>query len=54
MNTLQGDSGGPVVKDGEIIGIISFCKLCATEVADVHTNVYLYMDFITSILEKHL
>jgi antitoxin (DNA-binding transcriptional repressor) of toxin-antitoxin stability system len=43
-----------VVKDGEIVGIISYSKPCATLVPDIHTDVLIHMDFITLALQDQL
>jgi secreted trypsin-like serine protease len=50
FNTLQGDGGGPLVRDGEIVGIISYSRPCATHVPDIHTDVYKHIAFILSVL----
>jgi secreted trypsin-like serine protease len=50
FNTLQGDDGGPVVRDGEIVGIILHNKPCARNIPDIHTDVYKHMGFILSVL----
>lgn len=45
---LQGDSGGPVASNGEIVGIVTWISgdFCATDAPDVTTNVYKFKDFI--------
>lgn len=50
---VQGDSGGPVIYNGTIQGIVSYGEShCAYGTPDVHTNVALYLDWIDETLKK--
>ncbi|XP_011310431.1 chymotrypsin-2-like [Fopius arisanus] len=49
--TCYGDSGGPLISNGEIIGITSTGKdVCAGQYPDVFTHVYLYLPWIQEVL----
>ncbi|XP_011310434.1 chymotrypsin-2-like [Fopius arisanus] len=49
-----GDSGGPLISNGEIIGIASFVKGgCASQYPDVFTHVYLYLPWIQEVLARY-
>ncbi|XP_011504762.1 PREDICTED: chymotrypsin-2-like [Ceratosolen solmsi marchali] len=48
-----GDSGGPVVRNNEIVGIISFSKPCATMAPDIHTDVFIHKSFILDIFTSY-
>ena len=43
---IQGDSGSPLVADGQLIGIASFVHPCAAGVPDVFTKVSAYLNWI--------
>jgi secreted trypsin-like serine protease len=49
---FQGDSGGSLVSNNEIFGIISFSFQCASGVPDVLTKVYYYVDYIKSYIDE--
>ncbi|XP_011505736.1 PREDICTED: chymotrypsin-2-like [Ceratosolen solmsi marchali] len=49
IGACRGDSGGPLISNGEIIGIASFVVPCATGVPDVYTRVYEYNSFIMQV-----
>ncbi|CAG4926702.1 unnamed protein product [Colias eurytheme] len=45
--TCSGDSGGPLIADGEIIGIVSYnVKPCGKDYPDVFAKVYAFIDWI--------
>ncbi|XP_055849056.1 chymotrypsin-2-like [Episyrphus balteatus] len=46
----KGDSGGPLMVDGTVIGISSWNIPCATGVPDVFTNVFYHLDFIIDVM----
>ncbi|XP_011505737.1 PREDICTED: chymotrypsin-2-like [Ceratosolen solmsi marchali] len=48
IGTCHGDSGGPFVINGTLIGISSYSKPCALGHPDVYTRIYSYLDFIAS------
>jgi secreted trypsin-like serine protease len=50
FNIFQGDSGGPVTRNGKLVGIMSFGMPCA-EVPDIHTNVFTHLSFIKSVID---
>ncbi|XP_011501332.1 PREDICTED: chymotrypsin-1-like [Ceratosolen solmsi marchali] len=52
MNIFSGDSGGPVVSNGKLIGVISFGVPCATGVPDVHTSIDFNINFIRSVINQ--
>ncbi|XP_011497376.1 PREDICTED: chymotrypsin-2-like, partial [Ceratosolen solmsi marchali] len=52
VGACTGDSGGPVIHDNKIIGIISLTYGCALGLPDIHTKVYTYLNFIKDIIEN--
>ncbi|XP_014474148.1 PREDICTED: trypsin-2-like [Dinoponera quadriceps] len=46
QGVCSGDSGGPLIVNGELCGITSWGAECASGMPDVFTNVYCYLDFI--------
>ncbi|XP_014474151.1 PREDICTED: coagulation factor IX-like [Dinoponera quadriceps] len=46
QGACSGDSGGPLIFNGELCGVTSWVALCALGVPDVFTHVYHYTDFI--------
>ncbi|XP_063992080.1 chymotrypsin-2-like [Diachasmimorpha longicaudata] len=50
----DGDSGGPLIIDDEIVGVISSSIGCATGSPDYLTRVYSYLDWIHNIIEPNL
>ncbi|XP_032671250.1 chymotrypsin-1-like [Odontomachus brunneus] len=42
----MGDSGGPLICNGQLVGVVSFGRPCAVGVPDVFTNVAYYRDWI--------
>ncbi|XP_058798701.1 chymotrypsin-2-like [Phymastichus coffea] len=55
IGACSGDSGSPLVVNGEIVGIASWVrnKRCANGSPDVYTNVYAYKDYIESIIYRY-
>ncbi|XP_011505734.1 PREDICTED: chymotrypsin-2-like [Ceratosolen solmsi marchali] len=47
-----GDSGGPLIHDNILVGIISYINPCAIGYPDVSSRTFYYMDFIKSVLNK--
>lgn len=46
-DSCRGDSGGPAVIDGNLVGIVSFGLECGSEeFPGVYTRVYVYRDWI--------
>ncbi|XP_011144467.1 chymotrypsin-1-like [Harpegnathos saltator] len=41
-----GDSGSPLMVNGQLCGIVSWSKSCGGSLPDVYTNIYYYLDFI--------
>ncbi|XP_011502211.1 PREDICTED: chymotrypsin-2-like isoform X2 [Ceratosolen solmsi marchali] len=50
VGVCVGDSGGPLILNGEVIGVISIGLPCGQGIPDVFTKVYSYLDFIRSII----
>ncbi|XP_038209475.1 chymotrypsin-2-like [Zerene cesonia] len=51
--TCRGDSGGPLIANNEIIGIVSYgFKPCARDYPDVFVKVYAYIDWITDKVDS--
>lgn len=46
FTNFKGDSGGPVVKNGTLIGLVSFGVDCGTEIPGVYTFIPKVRDFI--------
>ncbi|XP_039765809.1 chymotrypsin-2-like isoform X2 [Pararge aegeria] len=46
---LSGDSGGPLIEDGKIVGVVSWGVPCAKGFPDVYSRVFTFKDWI---LEK--
>ncbi|XP_051170632.1 transmembrane protease serine 9-like [Leptopilina boulardi] len=51
--SCPGDSGGPIAMGEYLVGLVSFgSEYCASGSPDVHTNVFLFVDWIASIVNK--
>ncbi|XP_011505257.1 PREDICTED: plasma kallikrein-like [Ceratosolen solmsi marchali] len=51
VGTCIGDSGGPLINTkGVLVGIASFCYLCAKGLPDVYTRIFYYLEFINRII----
>ncbi|XP_055848376.1 chymotrypsin-2-like [Episyrphus balteatus] len=50
IGICKGDSGGPLMVNGTVVGISSWAIPCATGVPDVFTNVFYYLDFIFDVI----
>nr|ACE75318.1 chymotrypsin-like protein [Glyptapanteles indiensis] len=50
QGSCLGDSGGPLIANDRLIGIISFGKMCAAGKPDVGTRVFYYSDWIRSYM----
>jgi trypsin len=46
--TCYGDSGGPLLCNDELTGVVSFGYPCGTGVPDIYTDVYDFNDWIDS------
>ncbi|XP_039962733.1 mast cell protease 1A-like [Bactrocera tryoni] len=46
QNSCHGDSGGPLICNGSVTGIVSFGHNCGTRYAAFYTNVTSYLDWI--------
>ncbi|XP_011497565.1 PREDICTED: chymotrypsin-2-like [Ceratosolen solmsi marchali] len=47
---IHGDSGGPVVGDGKLVGIISYGFPWISDEPDRHSNIFKHLDFINSVI----
>ncbi|XP_011501331.1 PREDICTED: chymotrypsin-2-like [Ceratosolen solmsi marchali] len=52
IGICTGDSGGPLIYNNEIIGIVSCNMPCAKGKPDIHTNVFSYLHFIEFVINK--
>ena len=48
----RGDSGGPLICDNKLTGVVSFGKRCATGKPDAYTAISFYNDWIDSIINQ--
>lgn len=44
--TCNGDSGGPLIQDGKMVGVSSWGLRCAAGYPDTFTKLYLYLDWV--------
>ncbi|KAF5287281.1 hypothetical protein FQR65_LT02154 [Abscondita terminalis] len=51
MGLCAGDSGGPLTYDGQLVGIVSWGRNCASGYPDVFTRVFGYLEWINIILK---
>ncbi|XP_062124583.1 chymotrypsin-2 [Drosophila sulfurigaster albostrigata] len=50
VGACHGDTGGPLVHDGQLIGILNFVVPCATGVPDVFMDVRYYTDWMRQVM----
>lgn len=52
-NSCDGDSGGPMVVNGKLSGVISWGKGCATGLPGVYTSVPAFLDWVTKTVKEY-
>lgn len=52
--TCLGDSGGPLISDDKLIGIVSFAKVCAIGYPDGYTRISKYVDWLDQVMSEEL
>lgn len=50
--TCFGDSGGPLISDNKLIGIVSFARICALGYPDGYTRISTYADWIDQVMSQ--
>nr|AFN42314.1 chymotrypsin-like protein [Cotesia sesamiae Mombasa bracovirus] len=48
----DGDSGGPLLLNGEIVGVVSMGYACGSGLPDIYTRVYSYLPWIKRVIRK--
>lgn len=47
-----GDSGGPLISDNKLIGIVSFARICALGYPDGYTRISTYAGWIDQVMSQ--
>ncbi|CAD6243785.1 GSCOCT00013138001.2-RA-CDS [Cotesia congregata] len=48
----DGDSGGPLLLNGEIVGVVSMGYVCGSGLPDIYTRVYSYLPWIRRVIRS--
>lgn len=51
-NIFQGDSGSPLIKGDELVGVVSWGIPCAVGFPDVHTRIAPYIEWIQKYIRQ--
>lgn len=51
--TCHGDSGSPITRNNELVGLVSWGIPCAVGFPDVHTRIAPYIDWIETVVRTH-
>lgn len=52
IGACLGDSGGPLISDNKLIGIVSFARICALGYPDGYTRISAYADWIDQTMKQ--
>ncbi|KAI9575586.1 chymotrypsin-2-like [Glossina fuscipes] len=48
-----GDSGGPLISNGHLVGVVSWANPCALGFPDAHASTYFYLDWIHQTMQRN-
>ncbi|XP_075148331.1 chymotrypsin-2-like [Haematobia irritans] len=51
--SCHGDSGGPLISNGHLVGLVNWGMPCATGTPDAHASVYYYCDWIKKVMSEN-
>ncbi|XP_068153441.1 chymotrypsin-2 [Drosophila tropicalis] len=50
----HGDSGGPLISNNQLVGLVNWGWPCGTGVPDAHAGAYFYLDWIRSVISGNV